>query len=140
MEATTDAGLPAGDYLIIDPCYVFDRARWDGLVDLIYGHTPPDAGVYTDPVSGCLFAYSWTKAGDGTYIDQDGYLYGVDSGSLACLPLAMIDAATLALLPIRDHSVDHACSGRLVTFDAAWTCLPCDAQGVIRFGPIVINT
>jgi hypothetical protein len=148
MEATTAAVLPAGDYVIIDPCYVYDGARWHGLVDLIYGprasgthgHTPPHEGIFTDPLTGCRFAYSGTATGDGTYPDQDGHLYGVDSGGLACLPLAMLDAATLAMLPARDHSVDQSCSGRLVTFATAWDCLPCDAQGVIRFGPIMIAT
>jgi hypothetical protein len=52
----------------------------------------------------------------------------------------MIDAATLARLPEHDRSVAQVCSGRLVTFDTAWVCVPCDEHGVIRFGPIVIVT
>jgi hypothetical protein len=131
--------LPAGDYIIIDPCYVYGGARWQGLVDVIYG-CGADTGVFTDPVTGCRFAYSGTFAGDGVYLDHAGHLYGVDSGGLACLPLAMVDAATLAMLPARDHSREQCCSGRLVTFDTAWRCIPCDARGVIQFGSVVITT
>jgi len=137
METTVDSMFPAGDYLIIDPCYVYEGARWLALLDTFW-NTP--GGVKTDPVTGCRFAYSATATGDGVYADQDGYLYGVDSGSLACLPLVMIDAATLVDLPARDRSAGEACSGRLVTFTAPWVCVPCDTEGVIRFGPVEIVT
>jgi len=137
METTADAMFPAGDYLIIDPCYVYTGARGIALLDAIWS---TQGGVKTDRVTGCRFAYSPTATGDGCYTDQDGYLYGVDSGGLACLPLAMIDAATLAMLPAYDRSAEQACSGRLVMFTAPWVCVPCDAQGLIRFGPVEIAT
>jgi hypothetical protein len=132
--------LPAGDYLIIDPCYVYTGTRWDALSRVMCALPTPYTGIVTDPVTGCAFAFSFTAAGDGIYSDHEGHRYGVDSGSLACLPLAMLDAATLARLPTRDRSIDQVCRGRWVTFTTAWVCRPCDAQGVIRFGHLVIHT
>jgi hypothetical protein len=137
MEATTEFMFPAGDYLIIDPCYVYDGARWEALSRAVFRE---EGGVKTDPVTGCHFAFSFTATGDGVYADQDGYQYSVDSGSLACLPLAMVDAVTLAMLPVHDHSKDGTCSGRMVTFTTTWVCVPCDEDGVIRFGPVEIQT
>ena len=46
----------------------------------------------------------------------------------------------LASLPTRDQSEGQVCCGRLVTFTTPSPCLPCDADGVIRFGHIAIQT
>jgi hypothetical protein len=130
--------LPPGDYLIIDPCYILKGPRYLSLMDAAYADG--SSIVRTDPQTGALFAASWTATGDGAYADQEGYWYGVDSGTLACLPLAMVDAAALATLPVHDRSEGQVCCGRLVTFAQPSPCRPCDAEGVIRFGHIAIQT
>jgi hypothetical protein len=96
--------------------------------------------VMTDPQTGALFAWSSTATGDGVYADQEGQQYGVDSGALACLPLVMVDAVQLATRPVHDKSEGQVCCGRLVTFQVPSPCRPCDEDGVIRFGPIAIQT
>ena len=69
--------LPAGRYIISDPCYVLkdevyqqllemDDARWEGVYE----------------VNGVKMGIVGTKHGDGRY---DGY--AVDSGHIACIPL-----------------------------------------------------
>jgi hypothetical protein len=133
-----DTLLPAGEYLIIDPCYIVDPAR----LQTLFGptETARTSAVAVDPQTGARFAYSYTATGDGLYVDNDGIEYGVDSGTLACLPLGMLDAARLVNRPLHDRSDGQVCSGRFVTFDAPVRCVPCDAHGVIRFGPIVIDT
>src|SRR3981081_4724602 len=112
MEAHPEFILPAGDYLIIDPCYVYDGARWQTLVDALFQGVDLQH-IVTDPITGCRFAYSSTATGDGVYADDERHLHGVDTGGIACLPLAMIDATVLVSLPERDRSRDKACSGRL---------------------------
>ena len=92
MTLTTTM-LPPGDYLIIDPCYILDGDRWQPLLDRLYAEGWPS--VVTDPQTGALFAASYTATGDGAYEDQDGHWYGVDSGTLVCLPLEMVDGAQL---------------------------------------------
>jgi hypothetical protein len=142
MDPISESILPAGDYLIIDPGYVLStQGRREALFrQECYEVWARGVCILTDPVTGCRFAYSSTRYGDGAYPDNQGYGYGVDSGSLACLPLAMVDAAVLATLPTRDRSVGQICSGRLVTFSTPAVCAPCDADGIIRFGHIEIDT
>jgi hypothetical protein len=137
MTLTTTT-LPPGDYLIIDPCYILEETRFLALLDTVWAK---DASVVTpDPQTGALFAWCSTATGDGVYADQDGQLYGVDSGTLACLPLSMLDAAALAMSPVHDQSTEQVCCGRLVTFTQPSACSECDEHGVIRFGHIAIET
>jgi hypothetical protein len=134
----TPTMLPPGDYCIIDPCYILTGDRFLALSDAWYAAAAPI--VLADPQTGALVAWSATATGDGVYADQDGHLYGVDSGTLACLPLAILDAAALATRPRHDRSEGQVCCGRLVTFVCPSPCARCDAAGVIRFGPIIIAT
>jgi hypothetical protein len=132
------AVLPAGEYLIIDPSYMFEGPRFLALCDAML--TDDSGCVSVDPQTGAAFAYSSTATGDGVYADQEGHRYGVDAGMLACLPLAMLDAVALVLRPTLDHSEGQVCCGRIVAFPAPFACVPCDATGVIRFGYITIET
>jgi hypothetical protein len=134
----TPTTLPLGDYLIIDPCYILTRARFLTLMDAARAAGFPV--VMPDPQTGARLAWSPTATGDGVYADQDGQRYGVDSGTLACLPLAMLDAAALVTRPVYDLSEGQVCCGRLVTLARPSLCRPCDEAGVIRFGPIAIQT
>lgn len=130
--------LPPGDYLIIDPCYILSEPRMMALFDTVWGESPDV--LSTDPQTGALFAWTSTARGDGVYADNHGHQYGVDSGTLACLPLAMLDAAVLASRPLHDHSIGQVCCGRFVTFAMPSPCCACDEAGIIRFGHITIDT
>ena len=81
------AHLPPGRYFIGDPCYVFDNDKdtWDKLLD---------AGL----VDGGLIEFNGHKVwghstmwGDGTYKDQNGNEFGVDSGMLGAVPMELIE-------------------------------------------------
>ena len=127
--------IPAGEYLIIDPCYVVQNARWPQIVDAFYAREGEHAYI-TDPKTGMQFAMSSTYHGDGIYLDAEGYEYGVDSGTLGCLPVAMISKRMLATLAKQRG----CCSGRRVTFTEPVPFVPCNAKGLICFGPVVIET
>jgi hypothetical protein len=114
--------LPAGKYYIGDPCYVFADATWQKLLD--------DVDDFLDGeikhVSGFdLWAHS-TAWGDGTYADQNGIEYGVDSGSLGAVPIGMVD------------NVDGLEHGTVMDFPNGLT-VEYD-NGTFWFGSIVIKT
>lgn len=69
--------LPAGRYIISDPCYVLQDAVYQQLLGMDDGRW---AGVYE--VNGVKMGVMGTKHGDGNF---DGYY--VDSGHIACIPL-----------------------------------------------------
>jgi hypothetical protein len=66
-----------------------------------------------------------TKYGDGTYKDQHGFQYGVDSGSIGCIRLDDIRGEVSA-------------SGSVVVFENDFTTRNDD--GLIRIGHIRIDT
>jgi hypothetical protein len=81
--------LPPGTYFIGDPCYVFDNDRdtWDRLLT-VQGFGD---GKVVEFEGHQLWAAS-TKYGDGTYRDQNGAEYGVDSGMLGAVPIELIES------------------------------------------------
>ena len=75
-DTTRTATMPAGRYWVGDLCYVLQDA-WGETFRLGDGvHTLAD---------GRLIAMFATTHGDGTYYDDDGNWYGVDSGTLGCI-------------------------------------------------------
>lgn len=79
--------LPPGEYYIGDPCYVFSSKTWDELLDETDSFEEKDIHNFNGRD---LWAHS-TAWGDGTYCDQNGIEYAVDSGMLGIIPLALID-------------------------------------------------
>lgn len=91
--------LAAGRYFIGDPCYVIRDKNWDEVCKF-----DEDGGIYR-----CLrlpFFMASTAFGDGTYYDQSGHEYGVDSGCLGAVPMEMVDEE------------GDLCLGRVVDFPA----------------------
>jgi len=91
--------LPAGQYLISDPCYVFDRERYDALLEETnyFGLSSVDpqfargGGIFVDKVTGLKFAVVGTAYGDGLFSSNDGDTYPVDAGCIAIIPFGMLD-------------------------------------------------
>lgn len=110
--------LPAGEYLVGDPCYAF-RESWGEALDSLYRGTG-------DPVDGrgevrnYAFAAFTTAHGDGEYLDGQGRRYGVDSGMLGAVPAELAEAESNADLLV------------LVDFEGEVTCTR-SPSGVVQF-------
>jgi hypothetical protein len=75
--------LPAGKYWIGDPGYVL--TDWDAYLD----DSDFEGGVYE--LNGALAMIFDTDHGDGGYEDQEGRVYGVDSGMIGAVPVSMVE-------------------------------------------------
>lgn len=71
-----------------DPCYVLSDDVYYGVWGNFYEFQ--DCSV-KDPATGLHFAVHGTAYGDGGYRDQHGNCYGVDSGTLALIPLELVE-------------------------------------------------
>src|SRR5207344_2307193 len=82
--------FPAGSYYVGDPCYVLgkkDQAVWDQVVNQICAK---DFNGVAE-LNGTKFVSGGTAHGDGYYSDNKGRKYAVDSGTIACIPVKLID-------------------------------------------------
>jgi hypothetical protein len=83
---STSVTLPAGRYLICDLCYL-DQEDTD---ELFANYQPNMVRTLYD---GRKYAYLNTAHGDGSYLDQDGRVYGVDSGTIGVIQYEGPDVA-----------------------------------------------
>ena len=132
--------MPEGIYYIGDLCYVMDDAEWLEVCDLtIQGSRVIDGEFQLK--DGRRFAMYGTAYGDGTYYDQYGHSYSVDSGSIGCILMEDIKASntyslgdTQAILDfgaIQDFDTDFVTGGG--RGEPGW-------EGLIQFGHVVIET
>lgn len=90
-EVIAEEQLLAGRYWIGDLCYVMHDV-WDEVCDMLFDgrhDSGCNQGVFTLN-DGRQFAMYNTQYGDGSYRDQNGNKYGVDSGSIGCILLSDI--------------------------------------------------
>jgi hypothetical protein len=120
--------MQAGTYWIGDLCYVLESdEEWDEVLDLTLSDDEPSEiteGEFTFK-DGRRFAMYNTMYGDGIYLDQHGFQYGVDSGSIGCIRL-------------EDIRGEVSASGSIVVFENDFTTRNDD--GLIRIGHIRIDT
>jgi len=138
--------LPAGDYIISDPCYVFSDDDYDRLIEQtgffgLYNRNGTMNKSRND--MGGMFVLGWdreqrkqpfacfsTWMGDGGYRGTDNNMYSVDAGMIACIPLAICDPEQLKHgLGVHYHA--H-------TFDKDFICESYD--GTLSFGRLSIYT
>tara|TARA_Y100000310_G_C20222022_1_gene596177 strand:+ start:28 stop:555 length:528 start_codon:yes stop_codon:yes gene_type:complete len=85
--------MEAGSYYIGDPCYVLGSSGyWDSLMDTCkYFETHRD-GVYTvNDFDGQQHRVAFfSTGGDGGMEASDNFTYGVDSGTLSCIPASFV--------------------------------------------------
>lgn len=84
MEGKIESNI---GFYIGDPCYVLDDNEYYGNWEKKYNFD--DGEIKTD--CGTWFVHS-TAYGDGEYYDNNGASYGVDSGTLAVIPLEVVFA------------------------------------------------
>ena len=77
--------LPAGEYYIGDPCYLFGKS-WDDILEV--------TNVFendVDEYKNHKFFVGNTAYGDGEYYDRNGHPYPVDSGLIGVFPIKVIE-------------------------------------------------
>ena len=110
------ATLPAGRYLIGDLCY---RDQED--VDELFAEYQP--GRVKTLYDGRKYVYLNTAYGDGSYLDQDGREYWVDSGTIGIMQC--------------DENLESG-QGRTFEFESDFQVY--ESNGMLHFGTITIDT
>lgn len=114
--------LPAGEYVITDPCYAWSNDRYAKILNDTKFLSPD--GVFTERDSGRQFAIFSTDHGDGVYQDNLGNSYSVDAGCIGCIPAEIVDKLEPWMAVIKFEN----------NFDVS------SNNGVIYYGHISINT
>jgi len=114
--------MPAGDYFIGDPCSVLNRKNWKRFTEVTPGV------VHSCNGHNCLSFY--TKYGDGIYHDNEGYTYGVDSGTIGIIHVDAMDASI--------GDVKKGGTGRIVRFPVSFLVRLSKKESVIDFGGVVV--
>ena len=81
--------LPAGTYIVSDPCYVLSNETYDS--QFLEQSWVNGKHVSFITVNGRPMVCFMTAHGDGEYNDDDGRCYGVDSGTIAIIPIESCD-------------------------------------------------
>lgn len=115
--------LPAGKYVVGDPCYAIPEHRWMAWLDLADFRN--SGTVLAAPLDGFVACGVETCYGDGLYYGNDGHEYPVDAGMIGLVPWEIADQTQ------QYESV--------VTFDAPVECYR-DNDGAIILGSVVIPT
>lgn len=142
------APLPAGTYLVGDPCYAFtnDTARtngndlWSEWLDSAWKDVDANrVRILDGQVRGMRIAASGTAYGDGSYPDQDGFSYPVDAGLIGAVNAEFVRSLypELAHLPIEEFAAKA--SMRVVEFDRPFH-VSYDEDGAIQVGHIRVMT
>lgn len=126
----TDKNMMPGDawYYVGDLCYVMHDV-WSEVCELMFpvGSIRAKEGIFTLK-DGRQFAIFGTAYGDGTYFDEDGDSYPVDSGTIGCIKKDDI---------VEGHDNDKEL-GNVQHF--AFDFIVEKNAGIIRFGRTHIDT
>ena len=114
--------MPAGRYYVGDLCYLLSD-EWGDVCNLIIQDHQCLEGKFTLP-DGRDFVMFNTLYGDGSYDDNEGREYGVDSGSIGCM-----------LVP---EDAPEVRGGNCITFRYPFETY--STNGTLVFGPIRIET
>lgn len=116
--------MPAGEYIIGDPCYSVPNDRWMEWLNLA-DYMNANDNILAAELDGQPIVGIHTMYGDGAYYDQAGNEYGVDAGLIG-----------LVSTSIGEWSVSG--DPIIVTFDNPFQCFR--NGDVIHLGYIEINT
>ncbi len=123
--------VPAGKYLLGDPCYVIRDKDWlDFCNQHSYNETDNNACVTLND-STQVVAFS-TYYGDGCYTDQNGNSFPVDAGLIGLVPISYIEEST------QKNLTDYRDLCTLVEFEEDALCFTVD--GILTFGNYIIDT
>jgi hypothetical protein len=124
---TEMVNVPAGAYLLSDPCYNFSDYLWDELL----AATDFFEAKSFHLINGLMVVGFSTSHGDGEYHDNFGNLYPVDAGLLGLTHVDLIDQVKLR------SNMEHK-MGHVILFDSDTWCT--NDRGFMKFGKIEIDT
>ena len=130
MSRSTEytATFPAGEYYIGDLCYVM-HAEWGEVCDLMFAAAGDDMVEGDLPMAdGRNIFIASTAYGDGTYNDNKGNYYPVDSGTIGII----------AVKDISDADRENISSGAVHTFETEFNIIA--HAGLFNIGDVVIDT
>jgi hypothetical protein len=110
--------VPAGRYVLGDPCYVVPDKDWGDLLASCNYFNQPVGSVGDFKVLSFV-----TKWGDGCYQDNNGNTYPVDAGMIGLVPFAYAETESDSVI---------------VSFSEPTLCQ--DDDGILKFGSYVIDT
>ncbi len=114
--------IPAGTYVIGDPCYTVEGNDWDHILNV--------TDFFRDPVGrladGRLVVGFPTLHGDGTYKGSDGVSYSVDAGLIGAVQ-------------VEEGYTTENDSVSVAVFDTDTECYLIN-RSVIQIGNIIIDT
>ena len=119
--------VPAGTYILGDPCYAVPDGDWDELLQSCNFFKNPIGYIKDGMQQFPVLAFS-TRWGDGCYEGTDGCLYPVDAGLIGLVPVELVGTESLR---------SDLCT--VVTFTKPVKCST-DGEGKLRFGSITIDT
>lgn len=111
----------SGEYYVGDLCVVMNEEEWSEVCDLL---DIRGDGVH-ELSNGKRIGIFYTEHGDGEYFDQNGNVYGVDSGTIGCILASEIDTPIDDSMVLIDFNYD---------FDIG------ESDGTLSFGHIDIET
>jgi len=118
--------MKPGKYYVGDLCYVL-HDEWEELCNLIVNGYNCLEGEFTLK-DGRNFAIYNTIYGDGSYSDDRGNSYMVDSGSIGCILLSDID---------QSNDKNQIRLGKIIDFPFEFDTF--SENSVLEFGGITIN-
>lgn len=137
------APLPAGTYLVGDPCYAFDHSHhqnWlDWLADVWKNVDADWLTILDGRVNGMRIAASRTGYGDGEYYDQDGHVYGVDAGLLGAVPVELLATIYPKYAGMAHEQIEAELKMRIVDFPHPFHVSHNEGSGAVSIGHIVIK-
>ena len=119
--------VPAGKYVLSDPCYAAPKDQFGKLLEKM--NYEDGLNVYDN---GAITVMLDTANGDGTYQDQHGRSFPVDSGTIGLTPLI----ENWTCLEAGIFSIDKGMY--IVEFAEETVCT--SNEGVLTFGEIRIDT
>ena len=115
--------VPAGQYVIGDPCYAVPDDDWFPLLQTCNYFESPVGYVRDGAQKFPVLAFG-TKWGDGCYRGTDGKEYPVDAGLIGLVPVEIVQ-------DLSEHTI--------ITFEKPTLCIN-DTSGSLKFGHITIDT
>ena len=141
-KTSTTYALDPGTYLIGDPGYSFDddlpHDMWMEWLDS--ANYLNEERILDGTVKGMRIAASSTQHGDGTYPDQDGFMYDVDAGLLGAVRIEFLETLYPSLVGKSREELEEATGMRVVEFDRSFHVEYDENYGVVMIGHIVIDT
>jgi hypothetical protein len=116
--------MPAGTYMLGDPCYHVPDDRWSEWLDK--ADSSNYSSILVADLDGKTVLGFGTQYGDGSYSDQYGNVYGVDAGLIGLVPIELCKEIDTAL-------------AKEVEFDEEFICER-DNKGQLTFGNYIIKT